>query len=197
MIGRLRGVLASKSPQFLLVDVAGVGYRVVVPLTTFYRVGEEGSTITLQIHTHVRDDALQLFGFLTSSEQSLFERLIAVSGVGPRLAVGILSGIETADLIEALRAGDVGRLTRIPGIGKKTAERLVLELRETMQRMVTPGGPLSGPPDSRQEDLLAALIHLGYSRAEAERAAQHATREHASAPLEDLLRLSLRALSSR
>jgi holliday junction DNA helicase RuvA len=196
MIGSLRGVLTSKSPQHLLVDVAGVGYRVVVPLSTFYRVGDEGATVALLIHTHVREDALQLFGFLTADERLLFERLISVAGVGPRLAVGILSGIEPPDLVEALRTGDLARLTRVPGIGKKTAERLVVELREAMQHVATPGAVVS-PTDSRRDDLLAALLHLGYSRAEAGRAAERAARDHPSASLEDLLRLSLRMLSSR
>jgi holliday junction DNA helicase RuvA len=196
VIGSLRGVLTSKSPQHLLVDVAGVGYRVVVPLSTFYRVGDEGATVTLLIHTHVREDALQLFGFLTADERLLFERLIGVAGVGPRLAVGILSGIEPPDLVQALRTGDLARLTRIPGIGKKTAERLVVELREAMQHVATPGAVVS-PTDSRRDDLLAALLHLGYSRAEAERASERAARDHPSAPIEDLLRFSLRTLSSR
>ncbi len=196
MIGRLSGVLAAKSPQHLLVDVAGVGYRVVVPLSTYYRVGDEGSPVTLHIHTHVREDALQLFGFLTPDEQRLFERLIAVAGVGPRLAVGILSGIEPSELVEALRAGDVARLTRVPGIGKKTAERLVVELREAMQHLTAAGAAVP-EPDQRQADLLAALLHLGYSRGEAERAAERTAREQPSAPLEDLLRQSLRLLSSR
>ena len=124
MIAGLRGRLLRKQPQEVVVDVAGVGYRVTIPLSTFYRLGDLGSDVSLLTHTHVREDALALFGFLTETEQALFERLIAVSGVGPKLAISILSGIEAPDLVAALKASDVSRLTRIPGVGKKTAERL-------------------------------------------------------------------------
>ncbi len=140
MIGHLRGRLLRKETQHVLVDVAGVGYKVAIPLSTFYRLGEPGSDIALEIHTQVREDVLALFGFLTAHEQSLFEKLIAVSGVGPKLAIGILSGIEAGDLVQALRAGDVPRLTRIPGVGKKTAERLVLELKDKVQGLSTDAG---------------------------------------------------------
>jgi Holliday junction DNA helicase RuvA len=197
VIGRLCGTLAAKGPQHVLLDVAGVGYRVQVPLSTFYKLGELGTSVTLLVHTHVRDDALQLFGFLTPEEQTLFERLIAVAGVGPRLAVNVLSGIDSGELIDALRGGDVARLTRIPGIGKKTAERLVLELKEAMQKLASAAGTTAPARDTRLEDLLAALLNLGYSRPEAERAAQRAARDNPAAPLEDLLRASLRGLSSR
>ena len=133
MIAQLRGCLLRKEPQEAVVDVGGVGYRVTIPLSTFYRLGEAGSEVTLLTHTHVREDALALFGFLTAVEQALFERLIAVSGVGPKLAVSVLSGIEAPELVAALRSSDVARLTRIPGVGKKTAERLVVELKDKMQ----------------------------------------------------------------
>jgi holliday junction DNA helicase RuvA len=196
MIGRLRGQLIDKQPQGITVDVGGVGYRVQVPLSTYYRVGEIDSAVDLRIHTHVREDALTLFGFATTAEHELFERLIAVSGVGPRLATNILSGIDAAELVAALAAGDVARLTRIPGVGKKTAERLVLELREAMQRQASSTAVLSGA-DRHKRDLLAALIHLGYSRAEAERAADRVLREQPDAPMEDWLRSALHALSAR
>ncbi len=132
-----------------MVDVGGVGYGLTIPVSTFYRLGEPGTEVTLLTHTHVREDALALFGFLTAAEQTLFERLIAVAGVGPRLAIGILSGIETPDLVGALRSGDVARLTRIPGVGKKTAERLVVELKDKMAGLegieTAPGEPAGGP----------------------------------------------------
>jgi len=196
MIGRLRGQLIDKQPQGITVDVGGVGYRVQVPLSTYYRVGEIDSAVDLRIHTHVREDALTLFGFATTAEHELFERLIAVSGVGPRLATNILSGIDASELVAALAAGDVARLTRTPGVGKKTAERLVLELREAMQRQASSTAVLSGA-DRHKHDLLAALIHLGYSRAEAERAADRVLREQPDAPMEDWLRSALHALSAR
>jgi Holliday junction DNA helicase RuvA len=196
VIGSLRGRLASKSPQELLVDVGGVGYRVHVPLSTFYGVGDPGAEVSLLIHTHVRDDALLLFGFLTSQEETLFQRLIGVSGVGPKLAVNILSGIEVGELASALRTGDVVRLTRIPGVGKKTAERLVLELKDAMQRL-SPTEPRPPEGDGRQVDLLTALVHLGYSRAEVEPVVLRLVRERPGDRLEDLLRRSLQLLSAR
>jgi Holliday junction DNA helicase RuvA len=196
VIGSLRGQLARKSPQELLVDVAGVGYRVHVPLSTFYAVGEPGGQVSLIIHTHVRDDALQLFGFLTGDEHALFERLIGVSGVGPKLAINILSGIEASELAAALRAGDVERLTRIPGVGKKTAERLVVELKEAMLR-AAPAEAQAAADDGRQADLLAALVHLGYPRAAVEPVVLRLVRERPGDKLEDLLRRSLQVLSTR
>jgi Holliday junction DNA helicase RuvA len=196
VIAQLRGTLLRKDTQVAVVDVGGVGYGVTIPVSTFYRLGEPGTEVTLLTHTHVREDALALFGFLTAVEQTLFERLIAVAGVGPRLAIGILSGIETPDLVAALRSGDVARLTRIPGVGKKTAERLVVELKDKMAGLEgvepTPEAPSSGP----KEDLVSALLHLGYSRPEAERGADKALAE-GEAPFEDLLRRTLRVLSGR
>ena len=132
LIAHLRGRVLRKSPQEVIVDVAGVGYRVAIPVSTFYQLGEEGAEVSLRVHTHVREDALALFGFLTAHEQDLFERLIQVAGVGPKLAVNILSGIEAAELAAALRGSDIARLTRVPGVGKKTAERLIVELKDKM-----------------------------------------------------------------
>ena len=194
MIAQLRGTLLRKDTQEAVVEVAGVGYGVTIPVSTFYRLGEPGTEVTLLTHTHVREDALALFGFLTAVEQALFERLIAVAGVGPRLAIGILSGIEPPDLVGALRSGDVVRLTRIPGVGKKTAERLVVELKDKMAGLEgvdpAPEEPSRGP----KADLVSALLHLGYSRPEAERGVDKALAE-GDAPFEDLLRRTLRVLS--
>jgi Holliday junction DNA helicase RuvA len=198
VIAQVRGRLLRKEPQEAVVDVGGVGYRVTIPLSTFYRLGEPGHEVTLLTHTHVREDALALFGFLTAAEQALFERLIAVSGVGPKLAVSILSGIEAPDLVAALRASDVARLTRIPGVGKKTAERLVLELKDKVQGLAaTEEAAPAGPASSSREDLVSALVHLGYSRPEAERGVDRALKEDGSGRFEDLLRRSLRILSGR
>jgi Holliday junction DNA helicase RuvA len=198
VIAQVRGCLVRKGPQEAVVDVGGVGYRVAIPLSTFYRIGEPGGEVTLLIHTHVREDALALFGFLTAAEQALFERLIAVSGVGPKLAVGILSGIEAPDLVAALRASDVARLTRIPGVGKKTAERLVLELKDKVQGLAATeeAAPAASPAGTAKEDLVSALLHLGYSRPEAERGVERALKE-GDGRFEDLLRRTLRILSGR
>jgi Holliday junction DNA helicase RuvA len=196
MIGRLRGVLDYKSPQEVLIDVGGVGYRTLIPLTTFYRLGDVGSTVTLLVHTHVREDALQLFGFLTPLEKTMFERLIEVSGIGPRLALGILSGIEVTELTDALRSADLARLTRIPGVGRKTAERLVLELKDKLPREASAAQSVR-PDEVVRHDLALALGHLGYSPTEADRAAERVLRDHPGARLEDALRRALQLLSSR
>jgi len=197
VIAQLRGRLLRKDTQEAVIDVGGVGYSVTIPVSTFYRLGEAGTEVTLLTHTHVREDALALFGFLTAAEQTLFERLIAIAGVGPRLAIGILSGIEAPDLVGALRSGDVARLTRIPGVGKKTAERLVVELKDKMEGLEgidpTAEEPAAGP----QEDLVSALLHLGYSRPEAERGVDKALEQGGEGPFEELLRRTLRVLSGR
>lgn len=201
MIALVRGRLLRKEAQEAVVDVGGVGYRVTIPFSTFYRIGEVGQEVTLLTHTHVREDALALFGFLTATEQALFERLIAVSGVGPKVAIAILSGIEAPDLVSALRSGDVARLTRVPGVGKKTAERLVLELKDKVQGL--PGAepeaklPPPGAP-TPTEDLVSALVHLGYSRSEAEKGVARAVEAaDEEVRFEELLRRALRALSGR
>jgi Holliday junction DNA helicase RuvA len=174
-----------------------VGYRVTIPLSTFYRLPEPGAEVTVLTHTHVREESFALFGFVTPSEQALFERLISVAGVGPRLAIAILSGIEAPDLIGALRSGDLPRLTRIPGVGKKTAERLVVELKDKVEGLGGPEPETDQAPATPQDDLLSALVHLGYSRGEAERGVDKALKEGADAPFEDLLRRTLRVLSGR
>ncbi len=199
MIAQLRGRLLRKQPQEAVVDVGGVGYRVAIPLSTFYRLGEVGCEVTLLTHTHVREDALALFGFLTSAEQALFERLILVSGVGPRLALSVLSGIEAPELVAALQSSDLARLTRIPGVGRKTAERLVVELKDKVKGLLAEEEiPAAASPASAQEDLVSALVHLGYSRPEAERGVERALREGGGeGRFEDLLRRSLRLLAGR
>lgn len=197
MIAQIRGRLLRKDTQQAVVDVAGVGYGLTIPVSTFYRLGEPGMEVTLLTHTHVREDALALFGFLTAAEQTLFERLIAVAGVGPRLAIGILSGIETPDLVGALRSGDVARLTRIPGVGKKTAERLVVELKDKMAGLEGLAPTAEEPAAGPKEDLVSALLHLGYSRPEAERGVDKALQQGGEGPFEELLRRTLRVLSGR
>jgi Holliday junction DNA helicase RuvA len=197
MIAQVRGRLLRKQTQEAVVDVAGVGYRLTIPLSTFYRIGEVGHEVTLLTHTHVREDTLALFGFLTAAEQALFERLIGVSGVGPKLAVSILSGIEAPDLVAALKSSDVARLTRIPGVGKKTAERLVLELKDKVQGLAASEPEAPAAPGSAREDLVSALVHLGYSRPEAERGVERALKDGGEGSFEELLRRSLRLLSGR
>lgn len=198
MIAHLTGRILRKSPQDVVLDVAGVGYRVLIPVSTFYRLGDEGSEASLRVHTHVREDALQLYGFESAAEQSLFLCLIDVAGVGPKLALNILSGIEAPELVQALRTSDVTRLTRIPGVGKKTAERLVLELRDKMPAAL-PTEAASGPTAAGRfkEDLVSALANLGYSRGEAEKGVESAQKDDGSGRFEDLLRRALRVLSGR
>ena len=198
MIAQLRGRVVSKGPGEVVIDVAGVGYRVAIPVSTFYRLGEPGSEASLLTYTHVREDTLALFGFLTGGEQSLFELLIGVAGVGPRLAINVLSGIEADELVQALRSADVARLQRIPGVGKKTAERLVLELRDKVQKLAFAAPAVeaaTGP--TPKDDLVSALANLGYSRPEAEKAAERALKQDGEGRFEDLLRRSLRVLSGR
>jgi|CXWL01.1.fsa_nt_gi Holliday junction DNA helicase RuvA len=196
MIGFLRGVLLHKTPQELLIDVGGVGYKVLAPISTFCRLGDQGALAQLLIHTHVREDQLVLYGFLTSTELELFEKLISVSGVGPKVALGVLSGIEADDLVHAIRANDVARLTRVPGVGKKTAERLILELKDKIGTLLTTTTEPTAPSPQRS-DLLSALRNLGYSPAEADRAATEVLRLQPDATLGELLRDALRVISRR
>ncbi len=173
MIGSLTGRLALKEPNRLIVNVQGVGYDVQVPLSTFYGLGDVGGDVFLRIHTHVREEAFSLFGFATELELDLFERLIGISGVGPRLALSVLSGIEPAGLIRAVSAGDVVRLTRIPGVGKKTAERIVLELKDRLPEILiveTDQNETETEISGIRDDVLSALLNLGYQRSRAERA---------------------------
>ena len=197
MIGHLSGRLVDKQPNRLIVDVHGVGYELHVPLSTFYGLGDTGADVSLRVHTHVREDTLALFGFSTKLELQLFERLIAISGVGPRLALAVLSGIESPDLVRAIQDGDVARLTRIPGVGKKTAERIGLELRgrfppefdrEAGGHTPEPGG------GGERGDVLSALLNLGYHRALAERAVDSVLQSGATG-FERALREALRELA--
>jgi Holliday junction DNA helicase RuvA len=197
MIAFLRGRVLDKHPNRILVDVNGVGYDVTVPLSTYYNVGEAGAEIALHVHTHVREDALQLFGFLTSLEQLLFERLINISGIGPKLAIAVLSGIETGELVASIQRADVARLTRIPGIGKKTAERIVLELKDRLADVAVPAGAgdlQASTGDRLRDDLVSALENLGYHRPLAEKAADAARSRDANATFEDALKSALRDL---
>ena len=194
MISHLRGRLLSLTPELAVVDVHGVGYAVSLPLPTYYELQKlpAGAEVSLFVHTHVREDALALYGFWTERERALFERLITVSGVGPRLARVILSGLPPEVLLAALAAGDVARLTRIPGVGRKTAERLVLELREKATELAAASATAPEPGD---EDLLVALVNLGYRRADAEKALADVRHEKAGATVPELLRMSLKRLA--
>ena len=201
MIAHLHGTIHEKHPNRIVLDVHGVGYDVFVPLSTFYVLGDPGTAIALRIHTHVREDALTLYGFATLLEQELFERLIGVSGIGPRLALAVLSGIEPIDLIRAIERGDVARLTAIPGVGKKTSERIVLELKDRLPRAqaaaVVAGG---GAPDAPalRDDVLSALVNLGYHRPLAEKAVDAAIKKIGStsdAGFEYTLKQALRELA--
>ena len=197
MIARLEGTLAEKNPGRLIVDVQGVGYDVQVPLSTFYVVGDPGARVALRVHTHVREDVIALYGFATALEQGLFERLIAISGIGPKLALAVLSGIEPPDLVRAIKAQDVARLTAIPGVGKKTAERIGLELKDrlpqSLQVAADAARPAS-PEDQLRGDLLSALLNLGYQRAAAEKAVDKELTNAPDARFEQALRSVLRAL---
>ena len=193
MIARLSGRLVDKSPNRLVVDVGGVGYEVLVPLSTFYGLGDAGAAVTLRVHTHVREDALALYGFASELEQALFERLIGVSGIGPKLALAVLSGIDTGELVRAIRSQDVARLTRIPGIGKKTAERIGLELKDRLPEAAAAPAGVSEDGGTR-DDLLSALVNLGYNRQVADKAIDVVLKKSPAAPFEDLLRDILRGL---
>jgi Holliday junction DNA helicase RuvA len=194
VIGRLVGRLASKATDHVILDVGGVGYFVQIPLSTFYELPEAESPASLWIHTYVREDALALYGFLTERERSLFLMLIGVAGIGPRVALTVLSGMPPADLIEALRGADVRRLVAVPGVGKKTAERMVLELAEKAARI---GGEPSAArtPTVATEDVVSALVNLGYRRGDAERAIEAIGRTGAPADFSDYLKLALKRLT--
>ena len=199
MIAHLSGMLVEKHLQRLIVDVGGVGYDVLVPLSTMYAIGDPGAKVALRIHTHVREDALQLFGFATTLEQQLFEKLISVSGIGPKLGLSVLSGIEPEELVRAIRTGDVARLTRIPGVGKKTAERLVVELKDRLPQTdtVSPDAPAAVPGDDVRDDLLSALVNLGYPRPSVEKTVDKVLLAADDRSFEPLLRATLKLLMGR
>ena len=195
MIAFLRGRLHEKHPDRVIVDVNGVGYEVHVPLSSFYGLAEPGADVALQVHTHVREDAIALFGFGTTLERQLFERLIAVSGIGPRLALAVLSGIDPPELITAVQRGDVTRLTAIPGVGKKTSERIVLELKDRLARLAPAAQAEPAGGAGMREDMLSALLNLGYHRPAAEKAVDAALASGPEASFETVLRDALRRLS--
>ena len=199
MIAHLRGTIFEKHPNRLIVDVNGVGYDVFVPLSTFYGLGEPGSEVALRIHTHVREDALLLYGFATALEQDLFERLIGVSGIGPKVALAVLSGIEPLELVRAIERGDHARLTAIPGVGKKTSERIVLELKDRLPRVPIAGdahaGAVGPAAPLMRDDLLSALTNLGYHRPLAEKAVDAAMKTRPDGGFELTLKQALRELS--
>ena len=194
MIGRLTGRLAEKNPDQVLLDVGGVGYLVHIPLSTFYELPDAESPASLWIHTHVREDTLALYGFLTERERALFLLLISVAGIGPRVALTVLSGIPPAELVDALRSQDVRRLVAVPGVGKKTAERMVLELAEKAARFAAE--PTQAAPAAvAADDVLSALVNLGYRKAEAERAVDAIARIGAPADFGEYLKLALKRLT--
>ena len=193
MIARLSGKVLEKHPNRVIVDVSGVGYDVQVPLSTFYGCGEPGAGITLRIHTHVREDQLALYGFATELELVMFDKLIAVSGIGPKLALSVLSGIEPRDLAGAIQRNDFARLTAIPGVGKKTAERICVELRDRLPKTID-ASPAS-EADSAREDLISALTNLGYHRQPIEKALDKLLAGNGDWRFEDVLRAALKDLS--
>jgi holliday junction DNA helicase RuvA len=200
MIGQLRGQLISKKPNLALVDVHGVGYEVHIPLTSFYELPEEGSEVRLRIHTHVREDAIVLFGFCTQRERDFFLRLISISGIGPKLAISILSGAPVEELARAIADANLSRLTAIPGVGRKTAERVVLELKSHVAHFLAADekGPVPAAVtgNALQEDILSALVNLGYPKPAAEKALAAVIRSAECArTFEDLLRATLRRLA--
>src|SRR5215213_2779995 len=204
MISHLSGTLLAKHATSVIVDVGGVGYEVTIPVTTFYDLGEPNSPVRLNVYTHVREDALQLFGFRTLRERGLFTLLISVSGIGPKSAVAMLSGMSADEIVTEIRTNNYARLTSIPGVGRKTAERLVIELRDKMAALSSPaleqefaagGAAAAQSEDALREDTLAALLQLGFPRPAAEKTINGAMQEGGELSVETLLRRSLRQLS--
>ena len=202
LIAQLTGKLAHKQPNSIIIDVGGVGYEVTVPLSTFYDLGEPGSDVSLRIHTNVREDAIQLFGFRTTREKELFLRLTSVTGIGPKLAITMLSGMAANELIAAIRNNDLARLTGIPGVGRKTAERVVVELREKLAKMTFEVGEMDATPraagagvEAVRDDTVAALLALGYPKAVAEKAVERALSEEGDGSIEAVLKRALRRMS--
>jgi Holliday junction DNA helicase RuvA len=202
VIAHLSGTVLLKQPNTVVIDVSGVGYEVTIPVSTFYELGEVGDPIALRVHTYVREDAIQLFGFRTGREKDLFLKLTSVSGIGPKLAITILSGMSPEELIPAIRTNDLGRLTSIPGIGRKTAERLVIELRDRMAALSGPeveaayaASRAAGGADAVRDDVVAALLSLGYQKAQAEKAVSRVLERESDRTIEHVLRESLKLLS--
>jgi len=201
MIARIKGILIYKSISHVIVDAHGIGYRIFVPLTTFYELPETGQPVNLNIYTHVKEDALHLFGFHTLEDQSIFQMLISVSGIGPKLALNILSGIPAHEFIRAVTQGNLSRLVAIPGVGKKTAERMVLELKDKILKIDLGEVAVEGVSgrerdDAMKEDALSALINLGYKNAAARNAIDKVIAEASgSLSLDILLKEVLKSLS--
>lgn len=204
MIAHLSGTLLSKQATSVILDVSGVGYEVSIPLSTFYELEDPGSNVQLRIYTHVREDALQLYGFKTTRERELFLRLISVSGIGPKLGITLLSGMSADEMIASIRTNNLAKLTLIPGVGRKTAERLVMELRDKVTSLsveveeelgAKPDAAAAPTEDSMRADALSALLNLGYQRNAAEKAVTAAMSESADVSVESILRASLRKLA--
>jgi Holliday junction DNA helicase RuvA len=205
MIAHLNGTLLSKQATSVIVDVAGVGYEVTIPVSTFYDLEDVGSTVQLRIYTHVRDDALQLYGFKTARERELFQKLISVSGIGPKLGITLLSGMSADEMIASIRTNNLARLTLIPGVGRKTAERLIMELREKVADLSSaqleeelgakPEVTAQTNEDAVRSDALSALLNLGYQRSAAEKAIDGALVEGGDITVESILRRSLKKLA--
>src|SRR5678815_4262591 len=204
MIAHLSGTLLSKEPNSVIVEVGGVGYEVTIPISTFYDLEEPGSPVKLRIYTHVREDALQLYGFKTLRERELFMRLISVSGIGPRLGITLLSGMSADEMIASIRTNNLARLTLIPGVGRKTAERLIMELREKVAELSSAqleeelgAQPEASEPteDTVRADALSALLNLGYQRSGAEKAIDAALGEGGDVTVESILRRTLKKLA--
>jgi Holliday junction DNA helicase RuvA len=202
LIAHLRGKLIDKRPNSVIVEVGGVGYELIVPLSTFYQLGETGTEVSLYVYTHVREDVLQLYGFRTELEKRLFLHLTSATGIGPKLAVTILSGMSAEELIPAIRHNDLARLVAIPGVGKKTAERLVIELRDKLATLASP--ELEERPrteagseqaDVLRDDIVSALVNLGYQRAAAEKAVAITLKELPEANFETAIKHTLRKLT--
>ncbi len=205
MIAHLNGTLLAKQATSVIVDVGGLGYEVTIPLSTFYDLEDIGANVQLRIYTHVREDALQLYGFKTARERELFLRLISVSGIGPKLGITMLSGMSADEIIASIRTNNLARLTSIPGVGKKTAERLVIELRDKITALSSPAleeefaaqaGAGGGPSeDAMRDDALSALLNFGYQKSAAEKAITTAAQEGGDISVELILRRSLRLLA--
>jgi Holliday junction DNA helicase RuvA len=205
MIAHLSGTLLSKQATSVIIDVGGVGYEVTIPLSTFYELTDLNSIVQLRIYTHVREDALQLFGFKTARERELFMRLISVSGIGPKLGITLLSGMSADEMIASIRSNNLARLTLIPGVGRKTAERLVVELRDKIASLSTaeaeeelggePGLPAAPNEEAIRSDSLSALLNLGYQKSAAEKAITAALGETGDVSVEAILRRSLKRLA--
>jgi Holliday junction DNA helicase RuvA len=202
MIARIQGILAYKSASHVIVDVHGIGYRIFVPLTTFYELPETGQSVSLNTYTHVKEDALHLFGFHTPDDQSIFQLLISVSGIGPKLALNILSGIPAPEFVRAVTQGNLSRLVAIPGVGKKTAERIVLELRDKCLKIDTggfmpEGAAVKAGAEAIKEDALSALVNLGYKNAAAKKIIDQVVAESSGIlSLDFLLKEALKRLSA-